>query len=203
LTNSGAEKTLAENTKPPPPKNVKDIEACFVFFRNDFPSKRLKAVFWIASMRSGRNFDKKYGKEKGESSRVEALQQLPSAEFGLSSIVGYEFVRRCLTQSALAFRGFVLRDFHKFRDVSSGTKKQKQNPLSDPTIRRIKIFRQIEQVFEPYRMMFKLNWGGGGGSSSHYSASARKEKQSSTKIFPGGGAVSYSRIFVFAEGLRT
>jgi hypothetical protein len=67
--------------------------------------------------------------------------------------------------------------------------------------RGIKIFRQLEQVFETYRVMFK-ELRGGGESSCDHNVSAKKIKtlvNAKTLLFLMR-AVNYSRIFAFRGG---
>jgi hypothetical protein len=60
--------------------------------------------------------------------------------------------------------------------------------------RSIKIVRQLEQVFEPYRMMFKeLKGGGREEVSPRYNVSAKKRKTLKD-------TVTFSSDFRFARG---
>jgi len=59
--------------------------------------------------------------------------------------------------------------------------------VSDPTIRRIKIFRQVEKVFEPYHI-FKNLIGGGRGEQLPLQCLCKEKKNTrALKYFLGGG----------------
>jgi hypothetical protein len=85
------------------------------------------------------------------------------------------------------------------RGIASRIKTYHSNPAMD---RSVKIVRHLEQVFEPYRMMFMELEGGGGRKEAapHHNISEKKRKN--TKIVKNCFELSIIRGFsLFAEGL--
>jgi hypothetical protein len=67
----------------------------------------------------------------------------------------------------------------------------------DPSVdRRIKIVRQLEQVFDPYRMILKELKE----KSSFYHVCLQRKTTKKLIGGGGGGAVNFSRIFVSRGG---
>lgn len=65
----------------------------------------------------------------------------------------------------------------------------------------VEIVRQLQQFFQPYRMIFKKFGGGGGGDRSSFNHNvSEKTLKNITLFFFGGGAVNYLRIFASRVG---
>jgi amino acid permease len=107
------------------------------------------------------------------------------AEIGLNSLYKYISSHQTLLtiHSSIAFRGFVLRGFAN----SQGRPQNKNTSLGPSMYMSIETVAQLEQVFEPHRVMFKeLRTK---RSSSHHSVSAEKR--------------NFSWIFAFRRSLGT
>ena len=90
--------------------------------------------------------------------------------------MGMAWARHAMCESAftfsdsihfsLAFRRSILRGFANSHHIP----KNKNISLRPFNLWNIKIVRKLEQVFEPYRMMFKNFGGGGGGGGKQLSS---------------------------------